>query len=216
MKEVKLSGTPQKETRCFSPENGVSVERRAASEEGGKEEIRVVGYGCVFEKRSEGLPWSEVVARGAITEETIASSDVLLTIDHDTSRVLARSRNGKGSLKLELDDNGLKYSFSVPETEEGRSLVSAIERGDIFGSSFAFRAKESVWEFANAEKGGESEQDKRTITKIDELFDVSPVFFPAYPDTEVLLRSLQTQKEAVKAENTLFIDRFLKSRHINQ
>ena len=106
-------------------------------------------------------------------------------MNHDDKRgILARSRRGKGSLKLSIDSKGLKYSFDAPRTALGNELLEMLRRDDITSSSFAFTVAE------NGEKW-EKRDGKyyRTITKIDKLFDVSPVYNPAYSETTVTCRS---------------------------
>ena len=111
--------------------------------------------------------------------------------NHDQDRgVLARSRKGVGSLTLSIDDRGLKYSFDAPNTALGNELIEGLKRGDISTSSFAFTVSGEKW---TKEEDG---RYLRTITQIDKLFDVSPVYNEAYEDTSVALRSL----DAVRAE----------------
>lgn len=138
------------------------------------ESRRIEGYAVVFEAPSTGLTsFHEVIKRGAL-DGVIECSDVVATYDHNASRgILARSTNGVGSLKLEVDERGLKYSFDAPHTALGDELLEGIRRGDIRSSSFAFIVEKDEWEIRNGEK-------YRTITKIKQLFDVSAVVNPAY------------------------------------
>ena len=98
----------------------------------------VEGMAVVFDSPSEDLGWTEVIHRGAITNETIEKSDVFAKFNHQDDKVLARSKNGKGSLLLEVDDNGLRYMFEAPKTATGDELLEYLQRGDISSSSFAF------------------------------------------------------------------------------
>ncbi len=138
------------------------------------ESRRIEGYALVFEVPSTGLSqFTEVIKRGAL-DGVIENSDVVMTYDHNASRgILARSTNGVGSLKLEVDERGLKYSFDAPHTALGDELLEGIRRGDIRSSSFAFIVEKDEWEMRNGQK-------YRTITKIKQLFDVSAVVNPAY------------------------------------
>jgi uncharacterized protein len=153
----------------------------------------IVGYGIVFNKRSKDLGgFIEVILPSAV-EGVIPQSDVLALLNHDINRgILARSTRGKGSLKLEPDNKGVKYSFVAPKTALGDEVVEGIKRGDIKTSSFAF----------NVAKDGEKWERRdgyavRTISKFSALYDVSMVYREAYPDTSVALRSLE---EFVKNE----------------
>jgi len=97
--------------------------------------------------------------------------------NHDANYPLARY---PGTLRLIVDEVGLRYEFPVPDTTYGRDIASNIRAGIVRGSSFAFQIA----------KGGESwsvEEGRsiRTVTAIDSLIDVSPTTFPAYPDSDV-------------------------------
>lgn len=147
----------------------------------GEESRLVEGYAVRFNEESQNIGFFETIERGAISEDTIKSSDVFAKLNHQDESILARSRYGEGSLSLELREDGLFYSFEAPHTQKGDELLEHIRRGEITSSSFAFTVSQ--------EKGSEkwyrdnSNNLKRTIYKIDRLFDVSPVFEPAYPTT---------------------------------
>ena len=163
------------------------VERRSASISSINVDTRTVeGYAIVFNSQSEDLGFREVIAPSAVTEDTINTSDVFCLFNHNPEKVLARSKYGKGSLTLVLDDRGLKYSFEVPNTELGNELLEHVRRGEIDGSSFAFIVStddgSEVWENING-------TTHRTINKIECLVDVSPVWQPAYSATSVSARA---------------------------
>ena len=156
----------------------------------GEEESRhIEGYGSVFNSRSLDLGgFQEIIAPGAF-DGVIERSDVKALLDHNAERgILARSRNGKGSLSLELDERGLKYSFDAPHTNLGDEVVEGLKRGDYSQSSFAFTVESDSW---TKEEDGSY---LRTINKIGNLYDVSIVANPAYTDTSVALRSLDAFK----------------------
>ena len=149
---------------------------------------RVEGYAVVFDSPSENMGFIETIHRGAITEETIKNSDVLARFNHDPNKILARSKFGTGSLSLTVDDVGVRYSFDAPKTALGDELLEHLHRGDITSSSFAFTI--------SSEKGSERwyKQDGqlyRDIYKIDRLWDVSPVWIPAYEATTCSARCLE-------------------------
>lgn len=163
------------------------VERRSASISSINVDTRTVeGYAIVFNSQSEDLGFREIIAPSAVTEDTINTSDVFCLFNHNPEKVLARSKYGKGSLSLTLDDRGLKYSFEVPNTELGNELLEHVRRGEIDGSSFAFIVStddgSEVWENING-------TTYRTINKIECLCDVSPVWTPAYSATSVSARA---------------------------
>lgn len=160
------------------------------------ESRHIEGYGSVFNERSVDLGgFQEVIAPGAF-DGVIERSDVKCYLDHNPEKgILARSRNGKGSLSLELDERGLKYSFDAPHTNLGDEVVEGLKRGDYSQSSFAFTVESETW---SKEEDGTY---LRTINKIGGLYDVSIVANPAYEGTSVALRSLdafKAQEEEVK------------------
>ena len=126
--------------------SGLHVREAAEGEERSR---TIEGYAVVFGVRSVNLvPWSsyrevyEIMEPGSITNELLQRSDVVLTAFHDNTAILGRWRNGKGTLNLQLDKRGLRVECTLADTERANELLSAIERGDITGMSFAFRADE--------------------------------------------------------------------------
>lgn len=148
---------------------------------------RISGIAARFNSRSENLghpdrPLYEIILPGAFDD--VLADDVIACFNHDESKILARSKNGVGSLKLTVDSVGLHYSFDAPDTTVGNDLLESIKRGDISASSFAFVVApggDNVTEDSNGRL--------RTISKIAQLLDVSAVSRPAYSATEVSARS---------------------------
>jgi len=172
------------------------VERRSASISSINVDTRIIeGYAIIFNSQSEDLGFFETIAPSAVTEDTINTSDVFCLFNHNPDKVLARSKYGKGSLTLVIDDRGLKYSFEVPNTELGNELLEHVRRGEIDGSSFAFIVSadegSEVWENING-------TTYRTINKIECLCDVSPVWQPAYSATSVGARAKEILNEMEK------------------
>lgn len=155
----------------------------------------VEGYGIVFNSESADLGgFREIILPNAV-DGVIEHSDILALVNHDISRgVLARSIKGKGSLKLSVDNTGVKYSFEVPNFNLGYELVEGIKRGDIKGSSFAFSVTRDGEQLKRLNDGSYL----RTIVKFDELYDMSPCYREAYQDTTVALRSLDEFKNTTK------------------
>lgn len=149
----------------------------------------VEGYASVFNSRSRDLGgFTEIILPGAF-DGLIDKSDVRCLLDHNPQRgILARSKNGQGSLHLSIDERGLKYAFDAPHTALGDEVVEGLKRGDYSESSFAFRVEDEQW---TKEEDGTY---LRTISKISGLYDVSIVQQAAYGDTSVALRSLDEFK----------------------
>jgi HK97 family phage prohead protease len=99
-------------------------------------------------------------------------------------------RTTSGTLRLSVDDKGLRYEVDIPDTTAGRDLLVSLKRGDITQSSFAFIVEEDSWD--QGEKGA-----IRTIKKVSRLYDVSAVTYPAYEEASVGLRSFNTWKEKI-------------------
>lgn len=159
----------------------------------GEESRHVEGYAVTFDEQSQFLGFYEVIERGAITQELVDSCDVFACFNHDMNKVLARSNQGEGSLKLTVDNKGLKYEFDAPHTALGDELLEYLKRGDINKSSFAFYIDPDDDE-------AESWESKdgvyfRTIHKIKEIVDCSPVWQPAYESTSVSKRAVDKVNE---------------------
>jgi HK97 family phage prohead protease/HK97 family phage major capsid protein len=146
-------------------------EVRAASDD----TLTVSGYAAVFDDITDIGYFKERIARGAF--EGVMQDDVRLLINH-TGVPLARTTNG--TLDLEVDDTGLRYTARLADTTEGRDLYKLIKRGDISQSSFAFTIADEDWD---------RKANLRTITRMGALLDVSPVTYPAYPTTTVAARA---------------------------
>lgn len=161
----------------------------------------VEGYGAVFDSPSEYIGWTEIIHRGAITQDTINNSDVFAKFNHSDDKILARSKKGEGSLLLEVDDNGLRYMFEAPKTALGDELLEYLHRGDITCSSFAFSIDPNDPKAQRWHKEGEIIY--RDIYKIDKLYDVSPVFQPAYEQTSCSARYKEVKAKSDEIDNKM-------------
>jgi HK97 family phage prohead protease len=141
---------------------------------------KIVGYAAVFGERSEPLPFREVIRPGAFDRSLNEAADVRALINHDAGRIIGRSR--AGTLEMITDSRGLRVKIDPPNNAEGQGLVESIRRGDLDGMSFGFRTVADEW----SEDGGEQ---IRELVEV-ELFDVSVVTWPAYPETAAGLRSM--------------------------
>ena len=170
----------------------------------------IEGYAIVFDQESrviydpvKKLAFIEIIERGAVTDELIRACDIKAVLEHDKRRLLARSRYGVGSLSLGIDKYGLGYKFSSPKTTDGDFAVEMIDRGDIYGSSFAYYVDDR-----DKSKVTYSKRDGmiiRTVHKIDYISDVSPVSDPAYFGTDVTVRSLNDIPDLLKRDNSDYL-----------
>lgn len=165
---------------------GLWIERRA---DGDSESPKIVGHAAVFNELSENLGgFREIIATGAFDDADM--KDVRALFNHDANWILGRTM--AETLALKVDKRGLAFEIDPPDTQMGRDVVTSIERGDVTGASFGFIIEEDKW---NEDDDG---RIVRTIMAFRQIFDVSPVAFPAYPDTDTALRELRDYREAHK------------------
>lgn len=149
----------------------------------------LVGYAAVFNSPTEiGEYFVEEIAPGAFAD-TI-KGDVRCLFNHSSNFVLGRSKSG--TLRLDEDAKGLRFEVDLPDTHTGRDLAKSVTRGDISGCSFNFRAVKQTWDDTK-------DPPHRLLQKL-EISEISVVTFPAYPDTEVGLRSLEEMRNEAARE----------------
>lgn len=172
-----------------------NLEIRADETEGGI----IEGVPIVFERETIITDWAgqykEIVDRNALRKTDL--KDVRLFVNHDTNKItLARSKNGKGTMQLSVEDDGLhmKAELDIENNVEAKALYSAVKRGDMSGMSFMFRIDGEEW--SDLDK----EVPTRRITSISVVHEVSVVNFPAYQQTSVNARSSQESETSVLAE----------------
>lgn len=164
-----MDGSHELERRNFAEAPGLEVK----ADENGRTVIR--GYAAVFESESQDLGgFVEVVERGAFDEVMKASPDVFGRFNHD--RLLGRTTSG--TMRLFVDERGLRYEIDPPRA--AADVVELIERGDVRGSSFAFRVKGDGEKWYKDQKG----RTIRSIKRFSSLHDAGPVEQPAYLSTE--------------------------------
>jgi HK97 family phage prohead protease len=167
-----MSASNQWETRH------IGVEGRAEL----SEDKRIRGYAIVFGVKSVDLGGFREIIRPSAVDRTLREGlDVLAYFDHKTSFVLGRT--SAGTLRLQKDGHGLRAEISPPNTTMAKDLMVSIKRGDISGMSFRFRALDDEWHL----------EDGMPIREVADMVigEVSIVSEPAYPDTEVAVRSLR-------------------------
>jgi len=163
--EIERRNFPVEELRAITDDKGLR---------------HITGYAAVFNSLSDNLGgFREKIDKGAF-KKSIKKDDVRALKNHNTDYVIARTKSG--TLKLSEDERGLKIDALPPDAGWARDLMVSIERGDIDQMSFGFMTISDRWETKDKE-------EIRTLEEV-QLFDVSPVAFPAYPDTAVGLRSL--------------------------
>jgi len=119
----------------------------------------------------------EEVERGAFTE-SVATGDIRALYQHNTEKVLGRTKSG--TLSLWEDDQGLAFELNPPDNSIGRDAVVSIERGDVDQMSFGFNVPPKGDDWTETEEG----IPLRKLRKIG-LMEISPVTWAAYPQTGV-------------------------------
>ena len=169
----------------------LSFEVRADEKQESEEKGIVDGYAVVYDKKTDICGYfEETIKRGALDNADL--KDVPLLVNHDTDTIpVARSRrnNGSSSMTLTVDEKGLKIRAELDLKNNARAseLYSAIKRGDISGMSFMFTVKTDEW------TDEDTEYPKRTIKEIAKVYEVSAVTFPAYSDTSIGARAVDTE-----------------------
>jgi HK97 family phage prohead protease len=177
----------KKETRTiFLDEAKATVETR---EDGAR---AITGLGSLFydgTSRTEYPIYDGVVERIAPTAfDDVMSDDVRGLINHDVNIILGRT--SAGTMTIAKNENGITYSIPFDDSDPDHvRWMRKIEKKDITGSSFSFMIAEN-----GSEVTRENGQVVRTITKIDRLFDIGPVTFPAYTETTATARTEDVEK----------------------
>lgn len=174
----KASDEPKRERLALTQDMAeIRMETRRV---GDKPVHNLVGYAAVF---YDGTPetefqlYDDMVERimpGAFDKVLAAKEDVRGLFNHDESQLLGRT--AAGTMSLKSDDRGLLYNIRLGKTTVAKDVAAHVKRGDVDGSSFAFRVRGQEFKTADG-------VDIREITEVGPLFDVGPVTFPAYTAT---------------------------------
>ncbi len=160
--------------------------------EGEPQSRTITGYAILFNTPSAPL-WEddedecrEVIAPEAITKEVLDASDIKMTMFHDRQLILARSREGKGTLTYNVDEKGVSFEFEAPNTADGDKALELVRRGDISGCSFAFSTY--YWDSGYVTRTQNLGDDGKrhivcTVRQVRGIHDFTLAADPAYPDT---------------------------------
>lgn len=176
--------------------NKVEIRCELRSENEGR---HISGKAISFDTQSNDIGFIEILHRGCISQELIDSSNIVFLYNHDYNQVIARANKGKGTLNIDLRDDGVYFDLDVPNTTMGNDLLENIRLGNITQCSFGFR-------YANEEGAYKDEKIDdvwyRNVYKIGQLFDLSAVTYPAYDDTYVNARMQERSKMEDKLKET--------------
>ena len=171
----------------------VAVEYRAEGD--AKTPTAFVGLAIVCGSRSQNLGgFTEIIDSKALDDAD--RSDVVGLFNHNPDNLLGRNTSNTLILSRS-DDGGLAYRipYDPLDTDHVR-VMRKVERGDVVGSSFAFRVPKGGDTWVEEEDGNYL----RTVYKISRVSDVGPVTSPAYRNSTAAKRSLNTYKEAKTAD----------------
>ena len=184
-----MKGWAERKINELKEENSIStdMEKRSINFElRAKPESRTIfGTATVFNSAYDMGWYEEEMDTEALANADM--NDVVALFNHDQNMVLARTSSG--TLKLNVTGNAMEYEFEAPNTTLGNDLLEMVRRGDVYQSSFAFTVDKEKWEENTGNK------PKRIIRSIKKVYDVSPVTYPANPDTMVAKRSYEATKE---------------------
>jgi len=148
--------------------------------EADSDDMVLEGYAAVFNSETDLGHFREVIKPGAFDD--VMSNDVRALINHDPNLILGRTENG--TLELSTDERGLKYRVKLGNQQYAKDFYESVKRGDISQSSFAFTIKDQSWN---------EERTVRSVDKVRQLLDVSPVTYPAYAAATVQARDQQLE-----------------------
>lgn len=156
----------------------------------------LTGRPIVYEQKTDLGWYDEIIEQGALADTDLR--DVRFLVNHNTDMIpLARSRNNNANstMQMSIDEEGMaiRVDLDVENNSEAKNLYSAVERGDIDGMSFMFTVDGDKWDDI------ESEHPKRTITNIGRVMEVSAVTFPAYEQTSISARGLDSALDSAKS-----------------
>ena len=170
-----------KEVRCFA--SNVEVRDGEGATTDGK---RLTGYAIRFnDETTIGSQFDEKVDSRAL--DGVDMNGVHALYNHNWDMPLGKEGN---NMSLAVDDKGLRVDIELNNTTYANDLYENVRTGVVGGMSFGFTIEEDSWEKRDG-------LPLRTINKIDKLYEVTFTSAPAYPTTEVGLRSLEAATEEV-------------------
>jgi HK97 family phage prohead protease len=153
------------------------------------------GIPIIYDAETDiGGMWKEIIDRGALDEADL--KDVRFLVNHDVDSIpLARSRNNNenSTMQMTIEEDGLhvRVDLDTEGNPRAKELYSAIKRQDVSGMSFMFNVKDDKWDDLD------TDYPTRHITALGKVFEVSAVTFPAYEQTSINARSLESGKASL-------------------
>ena len=185
-------------TKTIRREVSFQADLRVRESDSGSESRTIEGYVLKFGVRSVLLrdwwnPYYEILEPGCVTREMLDKCNIPLTMFHDRELVIARSKNGKGTLNYTVDGLGTQFNADVARTADGDKALELVRRGDLDGCSFVYSTDEMDPEAVTYEASGEKDADGndillRHVWRIDSITDFTLTGNAAYEQTECVAR----------------------------
>lgn len=170
----------------------VKFEARVEQKDESGKKLVLRGYPIVFNTETKIFDFWDDEIRETILPTALDGTDltdVYLITGHNIEPDKVLGRNGK-NMKVEVDETGLYFECELPNTQHARDIYNLVESGIVDGMSFGFTCNDRV----------NPETKMRTITHIDELFEVSITPFPAYKEASVIAHDQKARQEADQAK----------------
>lgn len=166
------------------------IETRVDEKQEGGKKLVLRGYPILFNTETNIYDFWYGEIRETILPTALNGTDltdVYLITGHNIEPDKVLGRNNV-NMRMEVDDTGLFFECQLPNTQLARDIYNLIEEGIVDGMSFGFTCSDEVNEATKT----------RTITHIDELFEVTITPFPAYKEASVIVQKQRTKEEQEK------------------
>jgi len=171
----------------------IKFETRVEEKQEGGKKLVLRGYPILFNTETKIYDFWYGEVRETILPTALEGTDltdVYLVTGHNIEPDKVLGRNNI-NMRLEVDETGLFFECELPNTQHARDIYNLIESGIVDGMSFGFTCSDEV----------NPETLVRTITHIDELFEITITPFPAYKEASVIAQN-DRQKQEVKTTET--------------
>ena len=168
----------------------LKIETRVDEKQEGGKKLVLRGYPILFNTEAPIYDFWSGEIRETILPTALEGTDltnVYLLTGHNIEPDKVLGRNNV-NMRMEVDDTGLFFECELPNTQHARDIYNLIESGIIDGMSFGFTCSDEVNESTKT----------RTITHIDELFEITITPFPAYKEASVIVQKQRTQEQIEK------------------
>jgi HK97 family phage prohead protease len=165
----------------------VKFETRVEEKQEGGKKLVLRGYPILFGTEAKIYDWWYGEVRETILPTALDGTDltdVYLVTGHNIEPDKVLGRTGV-NMRLEVDETGLFFEAELPNTQHARDIYNLVEAGLVDGMSFGFKCSDKINE----------ETLTRTITHIDELFEITITPFPAYKEASVIIQNQRKAEE---------------------